>query len=118
MAEKVWELDPQYVMAHFANIEILYLERKYDEALKATENAIVSTKEPLYYGIKGVILGQMNRNEEAFVVINTLREMSSRTNVPESLLSMIYYSIGDYGKAIEIMKESVGNKTLHTTSMV
>ena len=82
MAEKVRELDPQYVMAHLANIEILYLEGKHDEALKAAENAIVSTKDPLYYGIKGFMLGQMKRNEEAVVVIKNYdlchREQMSR----------------------------------------
>ena len=56
----------------------------------------------------------MNRNEEAVLVINTLRDMSSRKNVPESLFGIIYYSIGDYGKAIETLKESVGNKTFST----
>ena len=40
--------------------------------------------------------------------------MSSRTNVSESLLGMIYYSIGDYDEVIDMMKESVGNKTFNT----
>ena len=114
VAAKVRELDPNYFYGHLGIIEILCLEGKYNEALVAAENAIVSTEEPIYYGIKGFILGRMNRNAEAIVVLNTLREMSSRKIVSESLLSMIYYSIGDYGKAIEIMKESVGNKTFNT----
>lgn len=113
VAAKVRELDPNYFYGHLGIIEILCLEGKYDEALVAAENAIVSTEEPIYYGVKGFILGRMNRNAEAVVVLNTLREMSSRKIVSESLLSMIHYSIGDYGKAIEMMKESVGNKTFN-----
>ena len=114
VADKVWELDPQWIRTHLANIEVLCLEGKYDDALRITEDAILSTKDPLYYGIKGFILGQMNRNEEAVVVINMLRDMSSRKNVPESLFGIIYYSIGDYGKAIEMLRESVGNKMFNT----
>tara|TARA_B100000579_G_scaffold156782_1_gene127593 strand:+ start:296 stop:2320 length:2025 start_codon:yes stop_codon:yes gene_type:complete len=106
-AEKVKEFDPQYIMWPFGKIEILYLQGKYEEALSLTEEAIKKFNDPMYFGIKGFLLGNLNRKEEALSVIKTLDRMSSEKNVRNQYIYMIYYSIGDHEKALDSLNESV-----------
>ena len=113
-AEKVKEFDPQYIMWPYSRIEVLYLQGKYEEALSLSEEAINKFNDPLYFGIKGFILGELNRKKEAISVIGTLEKMSSERNIRNQFIFMIYYSIGDYEKALNSLKESIEKKQWNT----
>ncbi len=109
-AEKVKELDPQYIMWPYGEIEILFLQGKLEEALSLSEEAIKKFNDPLYFGIKGFLLGKLNRKEEALSVIEKLNQMSSEKNVRNQYIYMIYYSIGDSEKALDSLNESIEKK--------
>lgn len=112
-AKKVVEIDNDYLMAPYGKIEILCLQKKYDEALIFVEEAIAATDDALYYGIKGYILGRLNRKNEAISLLKDLQEMASKRNVRPQYLFMIHYSVGDHEKALEGLRESVNSKTLN-----
>ncbi|MDC0316591.1 TIR domain-containing protein [Verrucomicrobia bacterium] len=113
-AEKVKELDLQYIMWPYCKIEILYLQGKYEEALSLSEEAIKNFNDPMYYGIKGFILGELNRKEEALSVIETLEKMSSERNIRNQYIYMIYYSIGDYDSALNSLNEDFEKNLFNT----
>ncbi len=113
-AEKVKEFDPQYIMWPYSRIEVLYLQGKFEEALSLSEEAINKFNDPLYFGIKGFILGELDRKKEAISVIGTLEKMSSERNIRNQFIFMIYYSIGDYEKALNSLKESIEKKQWNT----
>jgi len=79
-----------------------------------SEEAINKFNDPLYFGIKGFILGELNRKKEAISVIGTLEKMSSERNIRYQFIFMIYYSIGDYEKALNSLKESIEKKQWNT----
>ena len=109
-AEKVKEFDPQYIMGPYGSIETLYLQGKHEEALSLSEEAIKKFNDPMYFGIKGFLLGKLNRKEEALSVIDKLNKISSETNVRNQYIYMIYYSIGDHEKALRALNESIEKK--------
>jgi len=109
-AIKVQELDSQYIMWPYAKIEVLYLQGKYEEALSLSEEAIKSFDDPMYFGAKGFLLGQLNRKEEAISVIDTLEKISSERSIRNQYIFMIYYSIGDYEKALNMLNTSIQKK--------
>ena len=109
-AEKVKEFDPQYIMGPYGSIETLYLQGKHEEALSLSEEAIKKFNDPMYFGIKGFLLGKLNRKEEALSVIDKLNKISSETNVRNQYIYMIYYSIGDHEKALSALNESIEKK--------
>jgi len=109
-AIKVQELDSQYIMGPYSKIEVLYLQGKYEEALSLSEEAIKKFNDPMYFGAKGFLLGQLNRKEEAISVIETLEKISSERNIRNQYIFMIYYSIGDYEKALNMLNTSIQKK--------
>ena len=109
-AIKVQELNSQYIMGPYAKIEVLYLLGKYEEALSLSEEAIKSFDDPMYFGAKGFLLGQLNRKEEAISVIDTLEKISSERSIRNQYIFMIYYSIGDYEKALNMLNTSIQKK--------
>ena len=109
-AEKVKEFDPQYIMGPYGSIETLYLQGKQEEALSLSEEAIKKFNDPMYFGIKGFLLGKLNRKEEALSVIDKLNKISSETNVRNQYIYMIHYSIGDHEKALSALNESIEKK--------
>ena len=113
-AEKVKELDLKYIMWPYCNIEILYLQGKYEEALSLSEEAIKNFNDPMYYGIKGFILGELNRKEEALSVIKALEKMSSERNIRNQYIYMINYSIGDYDSALNSLNEDFEKNLFNT----
>ena len=113
-AEKVKELDLKYIMWPYCKIEILYLQGKYEEALSLSEEAIKNFNDPMYYGIKGFILGELNRKEEALSVIKALEKMSSERNIRNQYIYMINYSIGDYDSALNSLNEDFEKNLFNT----
>jgi len=109
-AEEVKVLDPQYIMWPYGKIEVLYLQSKYEDALSLSEEAIKNFNAPMYYAIKGFILGELNRKEEAVKMIKTLEKISSERNIRNQYIFMIYYSVGDYEKALNALEESIEKK--------
>ena len=109
-AEEVKVLDPQYIMWPYGKIEVLYLQSKYEDALSLSEEAIKNFNDPMYYAIKGFILGELNRKEEAVKMIKTLEKISSERNIRNQYIFMIYYSVGDYEKALNALEESIEKK--------
>ncbi len=114
VAAKVRELDSEHTLAHFGGIEVLCLEKKYREALTAVEEVMTREDKPFWYGVKGFVLGKLGRKEEAYSAINSLKEMSSKDNVPAMFIATIYYAVGAHEKAIAVMKNSINNKTFNT----
>ena len=98
----------------YCKIEILYLQGKYEEALSLSEEAIKNFNDPMYYGIKGFILGELNRKEEALSVIKALEKMSSERNIRNQYIYMINYSIGDYDSALNSLNEDFEKNLFNT----
>ena len=113
VAKKVIEIDQEYLMALYGDIEIHCLSQRYEEALVLVEEAIEATDDPLYLGVKGYILGRLNRIDEANSVRIMLEKIALKRNVRPQYMFMIDYAIGEHEKALKLLRESVDSKTLN-----
>ena len=98
VAKKVIEIDEEYLMALYGDIEIHCLAQRYEEALVLAEEAIKATDDPLYLGVKGYILGRLKRIDEAKSVRIMLEKIALKRNVRPQYMFMIDYAIGEHEK--------------------
>jgi TolB-like protein/Flp pilus assembly protein TadD len=82
LSEKILELDPQFAPSRFALGLAFAQKPMHERAVSEMELAVqISQRGPLYLGYLGHIYGATGRKEDAFKIINELRELSKQRHI-------------------------------------
>jgi TolB-like protein/Tfp pilus assembly protein PilF len=103
--EKTLQMDASFWPAH-VNIGRAYVQKgMIEEAITSLRTAIrLSNNHPSGLGMLGYAFAVGGRRDEALEVIDQLKELSTRVNVPSYLLATVYVGLGDVDRAFEWLK--------------
>ena len=100
LSRKTLELDPKFAPSHYALGMAFVQKRMYGQAVGEMEVANqISQRGVFYLGFLGSVYGAVGRKEDAFKIINELRELSKQRHVSPFWAGLIYAALCEKDQA-------------------
>ncbi|MCH7747570.1 MAG: protein kinase [Acidobacteria bacterium] len=106
------ELEPHFAQTHF-DFGMAYAQRgQFDEAIAEFEKGFaLSTRRLLMVSVLGNIYGTAGRLSDAESILEELREVSRRQEVPSLYFALVYVALGDTARAIDALQQACEEHT-------
>ena len=106
------ELDPHFAQTHF-DFGMAYAQRRqFDDAIAEFEKGFaLSTRRVLMVSVLGNIYGTAGRVSDAESILEELREVSRRQDVPSLYFAFVHVALGDTARAIDALQQACAERT-------
>ena len=106
------ELDPHFAQTHF-DFGMAYAQRcQFDEAIAEFEKGFaLSSRRVLMVSVLGNIYGTAGRMSDAVSILEELREVSRRQEVPSFYFALVHAALGDTAQAIDALQQACEERT-------
>ncbi len=95
------EMDPSFFLAHVGAGVAYEIKGMYPEALTEYKRAQELDDDPNYRSNLGHLYAVWGKRDEALKVLDQMKEMATKRNVPHYSFAYVYIGLGDKDKAME-----------------
>jgi serine/threonine protein kinase/Flp pilus assembly protein TadD len=106
--KEVLEKEPNFIPAHAYLGESYIQKSMYDDAISEFQKSVMlSSRSPLYLAGLAHAYGVAGKKEEAFKIIEELKELSKKKYIPSYSIAIIYVGLNEKEQAVSWLEKAV-----------